>query len=69
MQLGGVLKRCSNTEVCVLPHIDRDPALKPNPLPLVHIKRQHRFDYEDGKCYGAELSEGKERKLFSFRLR
>jgi len=67
--LSRVLKKCSNTEICVIPHIDRDPLLKPDPLPLVHIKRQHRFDYENGKCYCAELSEGAEKKLFSFLLR
>jgi len=56
-------------EYCVIPWIDRDPALKPNPLPLVKIKRQHRFDYEDGKCYAAELSAAALKKLFFFRLR
>jgi len=49
--VGRLIKKCSNTEICVIPHIDRDPALKPDPVPLVHIKRQHRFDYENGKCY------------------
>ena len=53
----------------VIPHIDRDPALKPDPIPLVHIKRQHRFDYENGLCYCAELSDGAMKKLFSFQLR
>jgi hypothetical protein len=60
---------CSNTEICVIPHIDRDPALKPDPFPLVHIKQQHRFDYEKGLCYRSERSEGTEKKLFSFQLR
>ncbi len=55
--LGRLLSSCSHTEVCVIPHIDRDPALKPDPIPLVHIKRQHRFDYENGLCYRSELSE------------
>ena len=67
--VGRLLKKCSNTEICVIPHIDRDPALKPDPFPLVHIKQQHRFDYEKGLCYSAELSEGAMKKLFSFQLR
>ena len=53
----------------VFPRIDRDPAFKPNPRQLVHIKRQHRFDYEKGQCRRSELSEGTEKKLFSFQLR
>ena len=48
--------------LCRFPHIDRDPALKPNPIKIVETKRQHRFDYEKGLCYREELSEGKERK-------
>lgn len=68
-QLGKVLEKCANTEVAVFPRIDRDPALKPNPIPLVHIKRQHRFDYENGQCRRSELSENTEKKLFSFVLR
>jgi len=67
--LGRLISKCSNTEICVIPHIDRDPALKPDPIPLVHIKRQHRFDYENGLCYRSELSEGTEKKRFSFQLR
>jgi hypothetical protein len=67
--LGRVLQKCSNTEVCVIPGIDRDPGLKPDPLSLVHIKRQHRFDYENGRCFSAERSEGALTKLFSFQLR
>jgi len=67
--VGRLIQKCSNTEICVIPHIDRDPALKPNPRSLVHIKRQHRFDYENGLCYCAELSEGAMKKLFSFHLR
>jgi hypothetical protein len=69
LQFGKLLQKCAKTEYCVIPWIDRDPALKPNPLPLVKIKRQHRFDYEDGKCYAAELSAAALKKLFSFRLR
>lgn len=67
--VGRLIKKCSNTEICVIPHIDRDSALKPDPFPLVHIKRQHCFDYENGLCYCAELSEGTEKKRFSFLLR
>jgi hypothetical protein len=67
--LGRVLQKCSNTEVCVIPGIDRDPGLKPDPFSLVHIKRQHRFDYENGRCFSAERSEGALKKLFSFQLR
>jgi hypothetical protein len=69
MQLGRLLDKAASTQVCVIPHIDRDTALKPDPFPLVHIKRQHCFDYEKGKCYSAELSAGALKKLFSFRLR
>ena len=67
--VGRLIKKCSNTEMCVIPNIDRDPALKPDPLPLVHIKRQHRFDYENGLCYRSERSDGTEKVLFSFLLR
>ncbi len=69
VQLGGLLKKCSNTQICVFPHIDRDPALKPDPFRIPHIKRQHRFDYENGQCFCAELSEGAFKKLFTFLLR
>ena len=65
---GNVLNKCSNTEIVVFPYIDRDPKLKPNPIKLVHIKRQHRFDYEKGQCRRSELSETTEKKLFSIRL-
>jgi hypothetical protein len=68
-QLGDLLQRCSDTQVYVLPHIDRDPALKPNPFPIPHIKQQHRLDFAGGKCYYSELSAGALKKLFSFRLR
>jgi len=67
--VGRLIKKCSNTEICVIPHIDRDPALKPNPVPLVNIKRQHRFDYENGLCFRSERDEGTEKILFSFQLR
>lgn len=69
LELGNLLQKCSNTQIVVFPHIDRDPALKPNPIPLVHIKRQHRFDYEKGQCARSELSEGALKTLFSFQLR
>ncbi|MDR3738010.1 MAG: hypothetical protein P4L40_03230 [Terracidiphilus sp.] len=68
-ELSHVLQKCSSTQIVVFPHIDRDPALKPDPIGVVQIKRQHRFDYEKGLCYRAELSEGKEKKRFSFQLR
>jgi hypothetical protein len=68
-QLGAVLQRCSQTQICVLPHIDRDPALKPNPQGIVHMKRQHCFEYQDGRCYSSELSAGALKKRFAFRLR
>lgn len=69
VQLGGLLKKCSDTQICVFPHIDRDPALKPDPSKVHHIKRQHRFDYENGQCFCAELSEGAFKKLVTFQLR
>jgi hypothetical protein len=69
VELSGLLQRNSNTQPCVFPHIDRDPSLKPNPTPVPSIKRQHRFDYENGKCYARELSIGRLKKLFSFKLR
>jgi hypothetical protein len=64
-----LLKKCCNTEIAVFPSIDRDPALKPDPSKIVHIKRQHRFDYEQGKCYSSELSVGAIKKLFVLSLR
>jgi len=67
--LSFLLKKCCKTDIIVFSHIDRDPLLKPDPMPLVHIKRQHCFDYEDGKCYASELSSGALKKLFSFCLR
>jgi len=69
LQLGNVLRRCAKTEVCVLPHIDRDEALKPDPRGIPHIKRQHCFTYENGLCFRAELSTGAEQKRFEFLLR
>jgi hypothetical protein len=67
--LGKLLQKCTNTEITVFPHIDRDPSLKPDPPSIVHIKRQHRFDYENGKCYSSERSAGTEKKLFDLTLR
>ncbi len=67
--LGGLLKKCTNTQITVFPHIDRDPTLKPDPQPIVHIKKQHRFDYENGNCYCSERSAGTMKKLFDLALR
>jgi hypothetical protein len=67
--VGRLIKKSRNTEICVIPQIDRDPKLKPDPQPLVHIKQQHRYDYENGLCFRSERSAGTEKKLFSFVLR
>jgi hypothetical protein len=69
VHLSSLLKKCADTQIHVFPHIDRDPTLKPDPIPLVHIKRHHCFDYENGLCYCAELSEGAFKKRFLFQLR
>ena len=67
--LARLLNKCSNTEIAVFPAIDRDPALKPDPSSIVHIKEQHRFDYENGTCYCSERSVGTMKKLFVQTLR
>jgi hypothetical protein len=69
VHLSSLLKKCADTQIHVFPHIDRDPTLKPDPIPLVHIKRHHCFEYENGLCYCAELSEGAFKKRFLFQLR
>jgi hypothetical protein len=67
--VGRLIKKGVNTEICVIPKIDRDPALKPDPVSLVHIKQQHCFDYKEGLCFRSERSAGTEKKRFSFELR
>ena len=67
--LARLLQKCTNTEIAVFPTIDRDPALKPDPSSIVHIKKQHRFDYENGTCYCSERSLGTMKKLFVQTLR
>jgi hypothetical protein len=67
-EMGRLLQRkCGQTQIWIFPEIDRDPALKPDPVPLVHIKRQHCFDYVGGLCYAAERSAGAEKKRFVFK--
>jgi len=68
-QFGNLLLKSCRSQVHVFPSIDRDPALKPDPLPLVSIKSQHRFDYENGLCFASERTAGTMRKRFSFFLR
>jgi len=48
---------CSNTRVHVLPDIDRDKERKPQIQGINSIKIMHCFQYQDGVCRCAELSE------------
>ena len=63
-----LLSQCSNTQVHVIPHVDRDPALKPTLAPLDSIKSKHCFVYFAGLCASAEQSDAGVAFPFVFEL-
>jgi hypothetical protein len=58
----------SRSFVYCIPHINRDPELRPPINPLSLIKSKHCFVYENGTCRAFELTNEGEGQLFSFRL-
>jgi len=60
---------CSNTQIHIFPHIDRDPKLKPNISSIDAIKKQHSFMYEAGTCRAFEQTKQGQGTNFSFQLR
>jgi len=45
---------CSNTQIHIFPHIDRDPKLKPRISSIKEIKKKHCFVYEANTCRAFE---------------